>query len=77
MRRLLLLAFMAVCVFNSAGCFINIYSSDPNRRILELRFLEANSLRETARAMNVSLTNAKVLQHRALHRAAQLAEERR
>lgn len=47
------------------------------RRILELRFLEANSLRETARAMNVSLTNAKVLQHRALHRAAQLAEERR
>jgi hypothetical protein len=35
MRRLLLLGFVAACVFN-AGCFINIYSSDPNRRILEL-----------------------------------------
>jgi RNA polymerase sigma-70 factor (ECF subfamily) len=49
---------------------------DRYRRILELRFLESHSLRETAHAMNVSLTNAKVLQHRALHRAAQLAEER-
>jgi hypothetical protein len=36
MRRLLLLALVAACVFNSAGCFVNIYSSDPNRRILEL-----------------------------------------
>jgi hypothetical protein len=36
MRRSLLLAFVAVCVFTNAGCFLNIYSSDPNRRILEL-----------------------------------------
>jgi hypothetical protein len=37
MRRLLLLAFVAaVCVLGNVGCFINIYSSDPNRRILEL-----------------------------------------
>ena len=36
MRRLLLLAFVAVCVFNNAGCLLNIYSSDPNRRIIEL-----------------------------------------
>jgi RNA polymerase sigma-70 factor, ECF subfamily len=50
---------------------------DRYRRILELRFLESCSLREAARAMNVSVANAKVLQHRALHRAAQLAEERR
>ncbi|MBV8952275.1 MAG: sigma-70 family RNA polymerase sigma factor [Actinobacteria bacterium] len=48
---------------------------DRYRRILELRFLESSSLREAAREMNVSLTNAKVLQHRALHRAAQLAED--
>jgi RNA polymerase sigma-70 factor (ECF subfamily) len=40
-----------------------------------LRFLQSYSLREAARAMNVSLSNAKVLQHRALRRAAQLAEE--
>jgi hypothetical protein len=36
MRRLLPLLFVAVSVLNSTGCLINIYSSDPNRRILEL-----------------------------------------
>jgi len=41
-------------------------------RILELRFLEACTLREAAKAMDVSLANAKVLQHRALRHAAQL-----
>jgi RNA polymerase sigma-70 factor (ECF subfamily) len=45
------------------------------RQILELRFLQACSLREAARTMNVSLANAKVLQHRALRRAAQISEE--
>lgn len=35
MRRLLL-ALVAVCVLTNAGCFLNIYSSDPNRRIVEL-----------------------------------------
>ena len=45
------------------------------RRILELRFLQSCSLREAAHAMNVSVGNAKVLQHRALRQAAQLAEE--
>ncbi len=44
-------------------------------RILELRFIQSCSLREAARTMNVSLSNAKVLQHRALRRAAQLSEE--
>jgi RNA polymerase sigma factor (sigma-70 family) len=47
------------------------------RRILELRFLQSCSLREAAHAMNVSVGNAKVLQHRALRQAAQLAEEAR
>lgn len=41
------------------------------RRVLELRFLRGYSVRETAREMGVTVTNAKVLQHRALRRAAQ------
>jgi len=45
------------------------------RRILELRFLESCSLREAAHAMNISVGNAKVLQHRALRHAAALFEE--
>ena len=44
------------------------------RRILELRFLQACSLREAAQAMNISVGNAKVLQHRALRQAARLTE---
>jgi RNA polymerase sigma factor (sigma-70 family) len=42
------------------------------RQILELRFLETCSIKEAARAMNVSVNNAKVLQHRALRMAARL-----
>jgi len=45
---------------------------DRYARILELRFLESCTLREAAKAMNISLGNAKVLQHRALRQAAQL-----
>ena len=44
------------------------------RRILQLRFLDSCSLREAAAAMGVSVAYAKVLQHRALRRAAQLLE---
>jgi RNA polymerase sigma-70 factor (ECF subfamily) len=44
------------------------------RRILELRFLEARTLRESAETMNISLGNAKVLQHRALRLAAGATE---
>jgi len=44
------------------------------RRILELRFLETCSIKEAARAMDVSVGNAKVLQHRALRMAASMAE---
>jgi RNA polymerase sigma factor (sigma-70 family) len=45
------------------------------RRILELRFLEACSIKEAAQAMQISVSNAKVLQHRALRMAANLAVE--
>jgi RNA polymerase sigma factor (sigma-70 family) len=44
------------------------------RRILVLRFLESCSVREAAAALGVSVGYAKVLQHRALRRAAQLLE---
>jgi RNA polymerase sigma-70 factor (ECF subfamily) len=44
------------------------------RRILELRFLGACSIKEAAAEMGVSIGNAKVLQHRALRQAATVAE---
>jgi RNA polymerase sigma-70 factor (ECF subfamily) len=43
---------------------------DRHRRILELRFLESQSIKESARQMGISVANAKVLQHRALRMAA-------
>ena len=48
---------------------------DNYRRILELRFLQAFSVREAAGQMGVSVANAKVLQHRAIQMAAQMSEE--
>lgn len=49
---------------------------DHYRRVLELRFLRGLSVRETAKEMQVSVANAKVLQWRALRSAAALPEER-
>jgi RNA polymerase sigma-70 factor (ECF subfamily) len=43
------------------------------RRILELRFLGSCSVREAAAQMGITVANAKVLQHRALRRAAEIA----
>lgn len=40
------------------------------RQVLELRFLQGCSIEEAAREMNVSVGNLKVLQHRALAKAA-------
>jgi RNA polymerase sigma-70 factor (ECF subfamily) len=45
------------------------------RRILELRFLEACPIKEAAHTMQISVSNAKVLQHRALRMAAKVAAE--
>jgi RNA polymerase sigma-70 factor (ECF subfamily) len=50
---------------------------DRYRRILELRFLEGNSIKETAVELGISVANAKVLQHRALRLAAQVTDEGR
>ena len=48
---------------------------DRYRRILELRFLEACTIKESAEALGVSVANAKVLQHRALRMAAKVGVE--
>jgi RNA polymerase sigma-70 factor (ECF subfamily) len=48
---------------------------DRYRRILQLRFLEACSIKEAAHAMQVTVANAKVLQHRALRMAARVSVE--
>jgi RNA polymerase sigma factor (sigma-70 family) len=48
---------------------------DRYRQILELRFLEASSIKEAAGIMNVSVGNAKILQHRALQMATKVAME--
>lgn len=47
---------------------------DQYRRVLELRFLERLSVAETARAMGISNGNARVLQYRALRRAALIGD---
>lgn len=44
------------------------------RQVLELRFLDGRSVRETARLMGVTVANAKVLQHRALKKAVAAQE---
>ena len=48
---------------------------DNYRRILELRFLESRSIKESAGELGISVANAKVLQHRALRLAAQMNEK--
>jgi RNA polymerase sigma-70 factor, ECF subfamily len=47
---------------------------DRYRRVLELRFLQRLSLAETASAMGITSGNAKVLQYRALRKAALLGD---
>jgi RNA polymerase sigma factor (sigma-70 family) len=47
---------------------------ERHRRILQLRFLQAYSIKEAAAELGVSVANAKVLQHRALRQAAAMDE---
>ncbi len=44
------------------------------RQVLELRFLDGRTIEETASCMGVTVSNAKVLQHRALKKAAAVLE---
>ncbi len=48
---------------------------DRFRQVLELRFLRGLTVNQAAAEMGVTAGNARVLQHRALRRAAELAEE--
>jgi RNA polymerase sigma factor (sigma-70 family) len=48
---------------------------DNYRRILELRFLQGCSVKDSAAEMGVTVANAKVLQHRALQLATQVNEK--
>jgi RNA polymerase sigma factor (sigma-70 family) len=48
---------------------------DAYRRILELRFLQGRSVKESAGQMGVTVANAKILQHRALRLAATANKE--
>jgi RNA polymerase sigma factor (sigma-70 family) len=48
---------------------------DQFRRVLELRFLRGFSVREAANEMGVTESNARVLQFRALRKAAELERE--
>jgi RNA polymerase sigma factor (sigma-70 family) len=54
-----------------------ILAALPERyqRILRLRFLDGCTVAEAARALGISIANAKVLQHRAMRRAAEIAAE--
>ena len=47
---------------------------DRYRKVLELRFLQRLSVAETAQAMGISSGNAKVLQYRALRKAALIGD---
>ncbi len=46
------------------------------REVLELRFLHGYTIAETARALGITLGNVKVIQHRALAKAAEIMEAR-
>ncbi len=47
---------------------------DHYRQVLEFRFLKQFSIKETARAMGITENYVKVMQHRALKKAAQVTE---
>jgi RNA polymerase sigma factor (sigma-70 family) len=48
---------------------------DRPRQLLELRFLRGYSVREAAREMGLTEANVKIIQYRALRRAAQIGGE--
>jgi hypothetical protein len=41
MRRFFFV-IVAACVLSNVGCFINLYSADPNRRMMELLNISEN-----------------------------------
>src|SRR5262249_2328721 len=63
---------------DAGGRVVGLLSRLPERfrQILELRFLRGLSVRQAAAEMGVTSGNARVLQHRALRLAAELADRR-
>jgi RNA polymerase sigma-70 factor (ECF subfamily) len=61
---------------SSARVLAEILEALPERyrRVLELRFLRGYSVQETARELGVTPENVKVIQHRALAKAARVGE---
>jgi RNA polymerase sigma factor (sigma-70 family) len=59
-----------------ARCVAEVLGRLPERyrRVLELRFLRGYSIAETAQELGVTPENAKVIQHRALAKAARVGE---
>jgi len=47
MRRLVIAVAAGVVLLGSSGCFVNEYSSDPNRRVVELLY-QSEDLRQIA-----------------------------
>lgn len=47
--------------------------SDEYKKVLENRFLNSLNIRDTAQIMNISEANVRVLQHRALKKASEIA----
>lgn len=48
---------------------------ERSRQLLELRFLHGYSVREAAQEMGITEANARIVQYRALKKAAQIGEE--
>lgn len=49
--------------------------SEKERALLTLRFIDCESVKSTAQTMNITESNVKVIQHRALKKAAKIADE--
>lgn len=61
-----------------SGMVVALLATLPERyrRVLELRFLHGYSIKETARELDLTPENVKVIQHRALAKALQVADGR-
>ena len=69
MRRLLLLTAVAGLALGNTGCFLNIYSSDPNRRMNELLKTE-DVVREMARECEETISRLQSVRSTPLRSAA-------
>ncbi|TPG28152.1 RNA polymerase sigma factor [Mycolicibacterium hodleri] len=64
----------AICTAPQRVAVVLEHLPDNYRQILEVRFLEGRSIKDSAVQLGVSVANAKVLQHRALQLAAKIGK---